>query len=201
MNEFLEIHDKQIRVYTRLAQIFEMNYKNYNKKMKQKSVYNKQTKFTNQDLENIIKISQSTASMSGLKQNEILKRSLELLYPGENKGKILEKLNISENVNLLTNNHKNDDFSTQPKSTKNHEYDSLHSLSKTAKGYEKVIGKKPATHKRSLTPKTKFVSSSLSINKNKPKTSTLNKSVSVRDNSRLRDSLNKSSITYQDNGK
>jgi hypothetical protein len=169
--------------------------------MKQKSVYNKQTKFTNQDLENIIKISQSSTNMSSLKQNEILKRSLELLYPGENKGKLLEKLNISENVNLLTNNPKNDDFSTQPKSTKNYDYDSMHTVSKTTKGFEKVIGKKPSASKRSLTPKTKLVSNSLSINMNKTKTNTLNKSVSVRDNSRFRDSLNKSSITYQDNGK
>lgn len=168
--------------------------------MKQKSAYNKQTKFTNQDLENIIKISQSSANMSNLKQNEILKRSLELLYPGENKGKLLEKLNLSENANLLTNNHKNDEFSTQPKSTKNHEYESLNTNSKTTKGFDKAIGKKPVTAKRSLTPKTKLVSNSLSINKNKSKTNTLNKSVSVRDNSRLRDSLNKSSITYQDNG-
>ena len=169
--------------------------------MKQKSAYNKQMKFTNQDLENIIKISQSSTNMSNLKQNEILKRSLELLYPGEDKSKLLEKLNISENVNLMTNNQKNDEFSTQPKSTKNRDYDSLHTLSKTSKGFDKAIPKKAMTVTRSLTPKTKLTTNSFSINKNKAKTSNLNKSVSLRENSKLRDSLNKSSITYQDNGK
>lgn len=168
--------------------------------MKQNSKYNNLTKFSNQDLEKIIKISQnSNNNIINLKQTEILQRSLDLLYPGQDKTKIIEKMMLSENNIIYNNYHKNDDYSTQPKSTKNIDYDSMNTQSKSFKSNENTF-KKAGISKRSLTPKsltkaTHFVSKSSKAKAN------LNKSVSHRENSKLRDSLNKSSITYQDNGK
>jgi hypothetical protein len=175
--------------------------------MKSKTGYNKQTKFTNQDLENIIKISQNNTNMPNMKQNEILQRSLELLYPNEDKQKLLEKMNISENYNSQSNQAKYDDFSTQPKSTKNVDYDSLnsHSVSKTTKQAERPSNSKSLVKSkivnRSLTPKTKINNNALYLQKSKSKQNNLNKSVSLRENSKLRDSLNKSSYIFQDNGR
>jgi hypothetical protein len=139
--------------------------------------------------------------MPNMRQSEILQRSLELLYPGEDKQKLLEKLNVSENYNSNPNQNKNEDFSTQPKSTKNLDYDSNNTLSRSSKkAAEKPIMRKQTAPNRSLTPKSKINSNNIYLNKNQNKQTSLNKSVSLRENSKLRDSLNKSSIGFQDNG-
>lgn len=165
--------------------------------MKQNNKYNNQTKFSNQDLENIIKISQnSNNKISNLNQNEILQRSLELLYPGQDKGKILDKLNVTNNYI----NRKNEDFSTQPKSTKNIDNESVNIQTKSSKTPEKII-KKTIKSNRSLTPKSKTNTSLFKVNKFNNLKTNLNKSVSLRENSKLKESLNKSGMTNQDNGK
>ena len=165
--------------------------------MKQNNKYNNQTKFSNQDLENIIKISQnSNNKISNLNQNEILQRSLELLYPGQDKGKILDKLNVTNNYN----NRKNEEFSTQPKSTKNIDNESVNIQTKSSKTPEKII-KKTIKSNRSLTPKSKTNTSLFKVNKFNNLKTNLNKSVSLRENSKLKESLNKSGMTNQDNGK
>ena len=138
-----------------------------------------------------------------MKQSEILQRSLELLYPGEDKQKLMDKLNKNDNYVSPSNQQKNDDFSTQPKSTKNVDYESVNTLTKSNKKLaEKSLAKKQPSLNRSLTPKYKTnTTNNFQLTKNKSSKGNLNKSVSLRENSKMRDSLNKSTITNHDNGK
>ena len=170
--------------------------------MKNKIKYNNNSKFSNQDLENIIKISQNPNNNTSLKQNEILQRSLELLYPGEDKNKYLDKINSNINNTSKQYQQKYDDISTQPKSTKNNDYDSQDTNLKSTKSKTPVKSSKKALDRsnKSLTPY-RNTNSFVLQKKNKTIKNKLNKSVSIRESSKMkRDTLNMSSINYQDNG-